>query len=335
MDDPFHLQAVQECEVLVLMDNVIDLLSSTPSSVKGEISGLAEREGSMLAGRCLCCAHWGLSLMITARGAAGSSCVLFDSGPEGTGLRRNIDRLGVDLAQVDEAVVSHGHWDHTGGMLEALSLMREAKGGRTTPVHLNEGMFVKRGIPRAGGGILPFEDVPTPALLKNAGGEPVVADDARWVGGGRFWLSGEIPRVTSYEKGLPGHLAQDAHGQWQPDPWVSDERWMAVHVRGLGLLVFTACSHAGVVNVLRHARLTFPEVPLYGVLGGLHLSGSAFEPLIAPTVADLRSFGLRSVVPGHCTGWRAVRALVDAFGEQVVVPSSVGRRHLFASPAGQ
>jgi 7,8-dihydropterin-6-yl-methyl-4-(beta-D-ribofuranosyl)aminobenzene 5'-phosphate synthase len=309
---------------------VIDLLSSTPSSVKGEISGLAQREGSVLAGRCLCCAHWGLSLLITVRDAERSWCVLFDSGPEGAGLRRNVERLSVDLSRVDEAVVSHGHWDHTGGILDALALIRHGKGGRTTPVHLNEGMFTKRGIARPSGGVLPFEDVPSPAQLRDAGGEPILSGEARTIASQRFFLSGEIPRVTDYEVGMPGQLAQDGQGRWLPDPWVRDERWMAVHVRGLGLLVFTACSHAGVVNVLRHACQTFPDIPLYGVLGGLHLSGPGFEPLIERTVADLRKFAPRSLVPGHCTGWRAVRALVDAFGDEIVVPSSVGRRHVFS-----
>jgi len=102
-----------------------------------------------------------------------------------------------------------------------------------------------------------------------------------------------------------------------------------VHLRERGLLIFTACSHAGLGNVLRHAREVFAGVPLYAVVGGFHLSGKACEPIIAETVADLRQFGLQRIVAGHCTGWRALHSLVAAYGEEVVVPSAVGRSYQF------
>jgi len=106
-----------------------------------------------------------------------------------------------------------------------------------------------------------------------------------------------------------------------------DERFLAVDVRGRGIVVFTACSHAGVVNVLQHARDTFLPVPLYAVAGGFHLS-AANERIIPETVADLGSFGLTVIAPGHCTGWRATNALVGAFGEDVVTPSAVGKTYV-------
>ncbi len=84
-----------------------------------------------------------------------------------------------------------------------------------------------------------------------------------------------------------------------------DERFVSVQVKGRGQLVFSACSHAGIVNVLTHARATFPAVPLWGAMGGLHLSGST-EAIIPATVADLARFELGVLAPGHCTGWRAM-----------------------------
>jgi 7,8-dihydropterin-6-yl-methyl-4-(beta-D-ribofuranosyl)aminobenzene 5'-phosphate synthase len=108
-----------------------------------------------------------------------------------------------------------------------------------------------------------------------------------------------------------------------------DERYLAMHVREKGLLVFSACSHAGIVNVLLDARNASPEVPLYGVLGGLHLSGAAMERRIAETVAELKAFQLRQIMPAHCTGWRALHALLNAFGEAVVTPCAVGSRYTF------
>jgi 7,8-dihydropterin-6-yl-methyl-4-(beta-D-ribofuranosyl)aminobenzene 5'-phosphate synthase len=73
-----------------------------------------------------------------------------------------------------------------------------------------------------------------------------------------FYVSGEIPRVTSFEHGFPGQHRQTEDGSWEPDPLLMDERWVAANVKDKGLVVFTACSHAGVVNVLKHARAAFP-----------------------------------------------------------------------------
>jgi 7,8-dihydropterin-6-yl-methyl-4-(beta-D-ribofuranosyl)aminobenzene 5'-phosphate synthase len=108
-----------------------------------------------------------------------------------------------------------------------------------------------------------------------------------------------------------------------------DERFLAVHVRDKGLIIFSSCSHAGIVNVLLHAREVFPDVPLYGVLGGLHLSGPGPERIIPETVAGLKPFALRQIMPAHCTGWRALHALLREFGESVITPCAVGSRFAF------
>jgi 7,8-dihydropterin-6-yl-methyl-4-(beta-D-ribofuranosyl)aminobenzene 5'-phosphate synthase len=97
---------------------------------------------------------------------------------------------------------------------------------------------------------------------------------------------------------------------------------------GKGLIVFSACSHAGLVNVLHAARSSFPGVKLHAVMGGFHLSGGT-EAIIPETVHDLGQFGLDHIIPAHCTGWRAVNALVAAFGEPTVVPAAVGKVFAF------
>jgi len=99
-------------------------------------------------------------------------------------------------------------------------------------------------------------------------------------------------------------------------------------VKGKGVIVFTACSHAGVVNVMMHARDCFPSQKLYGVMGGFHLSGET-ERCIPETVCDLSGFGLTVIAPGHCTGWRALNALVQACGEETIVPLAVGKIFAF------
>jgi 7,8-dihydropterin-6-yl-methyl-4-(beta-D-ribofuranosyl)aminobenzene 5'-phosphate synthase len=115
-----------------------------------------------------------------------------------------------------------------------------------------------------------------------------------------------------------------AGAPWEPDAVMRDERFLAMHVRDKGLVVFSACSHAGIVNVLHHARGCFAGVKLHAAVGGFHLAGPT-EAAIPDTVRDLGGFGLDLIIPAHCTGWRAVAALVGAFGEDIVVPAAVGK----------
>jgi 7,8-dihydropterin-6-yl-methyl-4-(beta-D-ribofuranosyl)aminobenzene 5'-phosphate synthase len=322
-----NVLAVDRVEVLVVVDNATDSLSSNPKNVTAEWSGLLTG-GRMrvVSGERICCAHHGLSLLITASIGDDKRRLLFDAGPEGATFLRNARILGIDFAAVDAMVLSHGHWDHAGGLVAALEAVAAARGGETTPCFVHPGMFVERASRRPDGQLLLFEPVPRPERLAEVGAKVINTREPQLAAGGVFYVSGEIPRVTSYETGLPGHVSRGADGEsWEPDPLIMDERFVSVHVRGKGQLVFSACSHAGLINVLKHARALFPAVPLYGAMGGLHLSGST-EKIIPQTVDDLRSFGLKLVAPGHCTGWRALAAMARVFGEELV-PSAVGKEY--------
>jgi 7,8-dihydropterin-6-yl-methyl-4-(beta-D-ribofuranosyl)aminobenzene 5'-phosphate synthase len=211
------------------------------------------------------------------------------------------------------------------GEVEAVAARRP---DAPVPCFVHPGMFVQRGSQRPDGVLIAQEPVANPERLTAAGGSVINTREPQSVAGDVFHVSGEIPRVTRYETGLPGHVKRAADGRtWEPDPLIMDERFVSVQVRGRGQLVFSACSHAGIVNVLTHARETFPSTPLYGAMGGLHLSGST-EPIIPDTVTDLKRFGLRFLAPGHCTGWRAMSVLAREFGDEIA-PSAVGKRYLF------
>ena len=321
-----RLQPAERLDIQVLVDNVTDSLSSVPSFVTREWTALQRQGMRITAGGALCCANHGLSLVITAHGPAGPRTLLFDGGPVDYAVERNGVRLGIDFGAVGAAMLSHGHWDHAGGLPRALGLIGQANGGRAVPLFLHPGMFRPRGQRQPDGGVLPMEPIPTPAEWALLGAEPVVTAAPQTCLDDLFFVSGEIPRVTGYETGLASQVCRPADGAgWEPDPLLMDERFLAVHVRGKGLVVFSACSHAGIVNVLHHARAMFPDVKLHAVMGGFHLSG-ATEAIIPDTVRDLGSFGLDLMIPAHCTGWRAVNALERAYGERVVVPAAVGKR---------
>jgi 7,8-dihydropterin-6-yl-methyl-4-(beta-D-ribofuranosyl)aminobenzene 5'-phosphate synthase len=274
------------------------------------------------AGECLCCASHGLSLLITAHGPGGPRTMLFDGGPVDMSMARNAPRLGVNFAAIDAMMLSHGHWDHAGGLPQALSMLPE---GKRVPLYLHPGMFAERGMRQSDGGVLPMDPVPTPAGWAAMGADPVVSAEPLSVLDGLFQISGEIPRVTDYERGLPGQVARaDENAAWVADELLMDERFLAVRLKGKGLVIFSACSHAGVVNVLHEARRLFPGEKLHAVMGGFHLSGEN-EALIPQTVRDLGGFGLDLIIPAHCTGWRAVNALERAYGEPMVVPAAVGK----------
>jgi 7,8-dihydropterin-6-yl-methyl-4-(beta-D-ribofuranosyl)aminobenzene 5'-phosphate synthase len=318
-------QLAERLEIQVLVDNVTDTLSSAPSFVTREWGRLQQSGMRFVTGASLCCANHGLSLVITAHGRNGARTMLFDGGPVDYAVERNGTRLGIDFGAIEAAMLSHGHWDHAGGIPRALGMITAANGNRPVPLYLHPGMFGAIGMRQMDGGVLPMDPIPDPEQWANFGAEPVVTREPANCLDDLFWISGEIPRQTAYENGLPGQVRRDASGVWQSNPLVLDERFLAVHVKDKGLVVFTACSHAGVVNVLHHARASFPDVKLYAAIGGFHLAGPT-EAAIPDTVRDLGDFGLDLIIPAHCTGWRALNALERAYGEKVVVPSAVGKR---------
>ena len=174
-----------------------------------------------------------------------------------------------------------------------------------------------------------MEDIPSVEDLTAFGAEVTVTTEPQVLLDDMFFVSGEIPRVTPYERGYPGQVRLTEDGQsWEPNELLMDERFLAVNVADKGLVVFSACSHAGIVNVLTHARNSFSGVPLHAVMGGLHLSARN-EAIIPQTVDGLRTFNLKTIAAGHCTGWRALTALANTFGDKILAPSAVGKRYTF------
>lgn len=323
------IAAVDSLEIQVLVDNATDMLSSTPAHVESEGAGLIRRGIRMMGGKCLCCAAHGLSCLITVERDGVRRTMLFDTGPEEYAFERNVTRLAADLAPVEAIMLSHGHWDHAGAMLLALTMIRGRNGGRDIFFDAHPDMFRTRAVKLPNGSVRQMEDIPTIDDLTSFGAKVVTSRVPHALLDGMVHVSGEIPRVTEYERGYPGQVRRTEDGQgWEPDELLLDERWLGINVKGKGLVVLSACSHAGIVNVLHHARASYPDVPLYAILGGLHLSG-ANEAVIPQTVDDLKQFGLKTIAAGHCTGWRAMTALANAFGDKVLAPTAVGKRYSF------
>ena len=121
-------------------------------------------------------------------------------------------------------------------------------------------------------------------------------------------ITGEVDRVTGFEKGFPIHQAWRGQS-WEPDPLILDDQALIAHVAGRGLVVLTGCGHAGIINICRYAQRLTGVQKLYAVIGGFHLAGPLFEPVIGDTVTALEQLAPEVIVPAHCTGWKATHAI--------------------------
>jgi 7,8-dihydropterin-6-yl-methyl-4-(beta-D-ribofuranosyl)aminobenzene 5'-phosphate synthase len=141
---------------------------------------------------------------------------------------------------------------------------------------------------------------------------------------GVLLVTGEVDRTTDFETGIPAHQVwRDA--DWQPDPLIHDDQAVVLYVRDKGLVMLTGCGHSGIVNIVRHAKTLTGIDRVYAVLGGFHLSGRVFEPIIPQTVAARAAEDLGVLVPAHCTGWKAQIALATGL-PGAFTANSVGSR---------
>lgn len=142
-------------------------------------------------------------------------------------------------------------------------------------------------------------------------------------------ITGQIDRVTDFEKGFPIQQA-NIGGSWEPDPWTWNDQAVVFLVRGKGIVVLSSCSHSGAINILRHAQRVTGIDHIHAFIGGLHLTGGLFEPIIPETITDLTDLAPDLVVPGHCTGWRAQHRVAAALGE-AYTSSNVGTTFTFSA----
>jgi 7,8-dihydropterin-6-yl-methyl-4-(beta-D-ribofuranosyl)aminobenzene 5'-phosphate synthase len=328
--DPIVLEQVDEVRVTTLVDNVFDAL--LPSEERagrvsfGAGSAVARQyEGGKTAVGLV--AEHGFSALVTVRRGSSTSTLLFDTGLSPGAMVTNADRLGVDLGDIHAIVLSHGHFDHAGGLAGLI----DRGGVRRLPMVVHPLVWTHRRIAIPG---QPTFEMPTLSrrTLEAEGIEVIERRVPSLLVAGCVLITGEVDRTTEFERGMPPSHQARADGAWRHDPLVLDDQALVVHVRDRGLLVLTGCGHAGAVNIVRHAQRLTGVSRLHALIGGLHLGGPAFEPVIAPTVDALTEAAPDLVVPGHCTGWRAQHALAAALPDAWVQGSS-GTTYRMAAPA--
>jgi len=258
-------------------------------------------------------AEHGLSFWIEL----GSRRILFDTGQSDI-LIRNAQELGLDLREVDAIVLSHGHYDHVGGLKQVLG-MAPAGAVYFHPEALKP-KFARNGerIRQIG-----IEEEVARMLLQRQGDRLGFRTDGPTVIFPGVTATGRIPRKSEFEDtGGPFYADQ---GCTKPDELLDDQA-LALETAD-GLVVILGCAHAGVINTLDYVRELFPNRPIRTVLGGTHLV-RASRTRIAHTIEAIRRHDVQRIGPAHCTGAEASRELWNALPERCFA-CNVGNRITF------
>ncbi len=309
------LKAVDRLEITTLVDNSIDVfLPSTEEVRRAQLpTKLPWGERKALV------SEHGYSALVSVHAANRSASLLFDAGISTNGLIHNMDVLEVKPQDLHSIVLSHGHVDHTQGLVGMIKRV----GKRRMPVLLHPDAFLNRKV------ILPDDhELNSPApdrrLLEQENVEFIEERGCSYLVEGMVLVTGQIHRTTDFEKGFPIHYAE-VDGTWQADPLIHDDQALVVNVRNKGLVVLTGCGHAGAINSIRYAQELTGVDTIYALLGGLHLTGGIFESIIPRTVQELKAIGPSLIMLGHCTGWKAIQTFARELPE-AFVPGSVSTR---------
>jgi 7,8-dihydropterin-6-yl-methyl-4-(beta-D-ribofuranosyl)aminobenzene 5'-phosphate synthase len=247
-------------------------------------------------------AEWGLSILIES----GEVKVLLDTG-KGLSTVYNADTLGLDLSTIDKIVLSHGHFDHTGGLREVLRRMRKQVEIIAHPDVWRLKYSQRKDAQGRYIGI-PFQQSELESLgaVFNLDTKPVQISHS-------VMTTGEIPMVTSFEN-IDSTLFVREGSVWRPDQVLDDQ---AVVVKSnAGLVVILGCAHRGVVNTLYRARQLAEDDRIYAVVGGAHLM-DASEERLWQTISVLREIGVQKLGLCHCTDLRAIGLFAQEFKEAV------------------
>jgi 7,8-dihydropterin-6-yl-methyl-4-(beta-D-ribofuranosyl)aminobenzene 5'-phosphate synthase len=192
------LKPLDSLVVEVITHDVSDAYVSKTLFAVSEFSNIVLAGAKVISGETLLCANLGFGLKLVSEADQVRHTLLFDTGPEGAIFIRNCANLGIRLGEVEAIAVSHGHWDHMAALPHAVDAIVK-DGGRVT-VHVNPEMFNDRAVRLKSGKVVPVANVPRPAELEQRGAQVVNDLEPRLLLDSHFYLSGEIPRVSAFEK---------------------------------------------------------------------------------------------------------------------------------------
>lgn len=249
-------------------------------------------------------AQHGLSILLELGFGLDRMKLLMDTGTSSSVMLHNADALNIDLSEIDLISLSHGHYDHTGGLMGVLHRRKSRIAVLAHPDIFAPKLKARPTLKFIG---LPFNR----AEAEAAGAIFLEARNPVAIAPG-FTTTGEVPRIESFEKVEGFWTVKD--GQYCQDI-IPDDQSLAVNISSKGLAVVTGCAHSGIINTIRYAQKITGVEKLYAVIGGFHLM-DADEGRIEATAKALKELDPAIVRPGHCTGQKAVCRLQEALGER-------------------
>ena len=307
------LKTVNHFTMTTLVDNYTDLLLEDGRFVKrcSRVRKDGKRRSPLLA-------EHGLSFLFEIEDDLEKHLIMMDFGLSNIAVPNNLSALEMNLDEVETFMISHGHHDHIGSLKEVLSAIPEPKEVIVHPdAFTEERMHI-------------FPDgtrIPIPSLKRTqleSLGCPIVEITApRLLANGHMATLTNIPRVTDFEKGIPTAYFKVGNEIFKDD--IRDDQGIVVNVKGKGLVIVTGCGHSGIINTILYAQQITGVHEIFAVIGGFHLSGSYFAPVIPPTIEEMRKFSPSVLVPTHCTGWKAMTAFEREFPDAFIL-NSVGAK---------
>jgi 7,8-dihydropterin-6-yl-methyl-4-(beta-D-ribofuranosyl)aminobenzene 5'-phosphate synthase len=310
------IHASETLTVTVITDNYYDALRSDTAISK---QFRTAPNASMHA-------EHGLSFFIETVINGSSTGFMFDYGVDGRSILSNMALLGIDLGKAAALGLSHGHFDHWGGLIDILKQNR-SKIAAGTPLYLGIEAFAQRYSGRFSMddptylGQLDREEIESLGTVKI-----VEIREPREVIPGCY-LTGNIERTTEYEKIPPSLLIK--RGDKLEGDLLKGEQAIICNVRGKGLVVISGCAHAGIVNTVKHAQKIAGVDKVHAVIGGFHLV-NAKPDIIEKTMADIKQIAPDYIVPTHCTGYEAMTIFAKEMSGQFIL-NTAGTRYTFSA----
>lgn len=341
------LQEVDSINITILVDNITDRLLPSLSLVKRPplISNKRFNKPPI--------AEHGFSTLVEISYKYKDKKILkkflFDTGVSKNGIIYNSNIFGINFEDIETIILSHGHFDHTSGLISVLKKINKPieiithpdaflrrwvvfpDGRKARMDTLDEGE-----IKEFGGIIIKNSDINYLPRLKtkinynnDADNNMLNKNKNKNNNNNRVLITGEIPRVTKFEKGFPLQYKEGKdENDLIADPFVKDDQALVILLKNKGLVILTGCGHAGIINTLNYATKVTGIKKVYAIIGGFHLTGEGYEESIPLTISDLLKINPEYIIPCHCTGWKASNEIIKSMPKKYI-QTSVGSTFCF------